>query len=92
MKLCWDAWNTGHIARHRVRKREVEEALQDESRYVARTRARKREERRYLVVGKTASGRMLRIILAVKPACLYPITAFDAPEADRKLYRRKKRG
>jgi len=91
MKICWDTWNTAHIARHRVRKREVEEVLRDKDRYVARTRARKREERRYLVVGRTASGRMLRVVLTVKPACLYPITAFDASEADRKLYRRKRR-
>ncbi len=34
---------------------------------------------------------MLRIILALKESCVYPITAFDATDADRKLYRRKGR-
>ena len=90
MRVCWDTWNIGHIARHRVRKAEVEEALRDPNRYVARTRARSKNERRYLVVGRTMSGRMLRVILALKENCVYPITAFDATDADRRLYRRKR--
>lgn len=48
--------------------------------------------RRYQIIAKTTAGRMLRIILdADENGEVTPVTAFDAPYTDHKLYHKKQR-
>ncbi len=69
MKLLWDDWNIEKITtKHRVSPEEVEEAIQDSRRHVSRTRTGAHGYRRYKVVGRTLSGRYLRVVIDSMPA------------------------
>ncbi len=58
MEFDWDKANTAHIARHRVRPEEAEEALTDPRRLVLRIRSQRGEER-WAALGATEAGRIL---------------------------------
>ncbi len=49
----------------------------------------KRQGKRYTVIGKTRSGRLLTLILEKMAARFVLITARDATKAEKELYRRK---
>ena len=86
--LIWDAWNMAHIALHGVAPEEVEEAchgehITDET-YKGRIR----------LIGTTAAGRMLTVILAPQEeqGVYYVITARDAGRKERRRYRERRGG
>ena len=84
LEIIWDTWNKKHILKHNVMKKEVENALQGAI-YV------KRMGEVYGVIG-SSSGRVLFIVLAEREGNkVYPITARDANERMRKLYKKKVR-
>jgi uncharacterized protein len=80
--LIWDAWNVGHMARHRVTHEEVEEVCHGEpvtdQTYKGHIR----------VVGPTESRRMLSLILAPtdERGVYYPITARPADRKEHRHY------
>jgi uncharacterized DUF497 family protein len=72
-----------HIARHNVSVEEVEEVI--EGNYQV-TRAR---QGRYRLIGHTASGRYLTIIVAPRGQGVYGlVTARDADDGERRIYLR----
>ena len=82
LEIIWDEWNKNHIFKHGIRQEEVENALKGDI-YV------KREEEVHLVIG-ISFGRIIFIVLAEKSENkVYPITAYDANEKMKKLYRRE---
>lgn len=96
MKLTmfiWDTWNVEHISKHQVEPEEVEEAFHSGV-FTRRTKKKITREgiakRRYISLGETFSGRLLRIIWEMRERKIFAITALDANNADRKLF--KKRG
>ena len=83
-RLLWDDWNVEHIARHEVTPEEVEQ--------VCRFKPKIRRGRcgRYLVLGRTAEGRYLLVVLSPKDGGkMKPITARDMDDKERRLYQRK---
>jgi uncharacterized DUF497 family protein len=83
--LLFDDWNEEHIARHHIEPEEVEEVCLGRP-YVSRTR-----EGKLRVIGQTDGGRYLIVILAPRgQGVYYPITARDATESERRLYKRKR--
>jgi len=83
--------------KHQVIEDEVEEVYSDPDRITERTGGARGNNRRYLEIGETKGGRILRIVYEAEyndgsQGSLILITAFEAPEADRKRYRRKVRG
>lgn len=81
--LVWDRQNYEHIARHWVRKEEVQEVL---DRYYHLRQVRKG---RYAIRGQTYAGRFLFII--VDPLGLgraYVVTAREMTEAEKHRFRR----
>ncbi len=83
-RLRWDDENIEHIARHDVSPEEAEQAC--------RLRAKVRRGRcgRYLVLGLTAEGRYLLVVLTyLGGGEARVITARDMDERERALYRRK---
>lgn len=85
MNLIWDRINLRKILAHRVEPEEVEEAFSDPRRYSRRSGGTK-EQRRYLVIGRTESGRYLRVVFEPLPEGNRVVTAFDASESDQRLY------
>jgi uncharacterized protein len=81
-RLIWDAWNVGHIARHRVTPEEVEEVCHGEPVTSQTYKGRIR------VVGPTQRRRMLTVILAPtdEHGVYYPITARPADRKERRHY------
>lgn len=74
-----------HIAQHGVSPEEVEEICLANP-YITRTR-----QRRLLLIGQTEVGRYLTVIIAPRSRGVYGlVTAREADEKERRLYRRKK--
>ena len=75
-----------HIARHAVTVEDTEEVVFGQH-VVFRTRSG-----RYGLIGQTAAGRYLRIIVAPRAerGVYGLVTASDASDADRRLYRRRR--
>ena len=80
----WDAANLGHIARHKVRQGEAEEAL---SSYTIELGWQTHEdEDRFVQVGQTAAGRILTVITTWREEKLRVVTAFDASPGFRSFF------
>lgn len=82
-RLIWDVWNVAHIARHNVIPEEVEEACGSVP-VVLKTYAD-----RLLVVGPTAAGRMLSVVLDPEGrtnGVYYVVTARPASRKERRIY------
>src|SRR4030042_4746192 len=80
-RLNWDASNVSHIARHQVTPEEVEQVCHGQfvssETYKGRIR----------IIGSTAEGRMLTVILApISPGWFYPVTARPASRKERQRY------
>jgi hypothetical protein len=82
--LEWDENNTGHIARHGIEPDEVEEIC-----YGFHI-GRKESGQRYILAGKTSSGRYLDVIIEKLAGNAYrPITAFEMSENYKASFRRQ---
>lgn len=84
LEIVWDEWNKKHVLKHGVKKKEIENALKGEI-YV------KRMGKVHGVIGNS-SRKFLFIVLAERGGNkVYPITARDADESMKKLYKKKVR-
>lgn len=79
----WDDGNLSHIARHRVDADEVEEA------FLGRQHLYKTREGRYILLGRSGTGRHLLIVFRYESGVARPITARDMTDSEKRLYRRK---
>ena len=83
-RLRWDEANIEHIARHDVSPEEVEQACR------IQPKVRRGRCGRYLVLGRTAEGRYLLVVLAyLGRGEARPITARGMDRKERAIYRRK---
>jgi uncharacterized DUF497 family protein len=80
----WDEGNELHLALgHGIEPEEAEETL------ALSPLARKTKKGHYAAFGRTAAGRMLVIVFAVRaPGCVRVITGWDMRDAERRYYRR----
>ena len=79
----WDQGNIDHIAEHGVETGEVEEVFRGRL-YVRRVRDR------YIVLGRTATGRQLFTVLERQPGRgVRVITARDMNDSERRLFERR---
>lgn len=83
--LSWDTFNLEHITQHGVTPGEVEEVCR------GRQIALRTYKGRYIVVGSTAAGRLLTIILAEvrEGSIFYAISARSASVRERRWYRQR---
>lgn len=82
-RLDWDAWNLPHIARHHVIPVEVEEVAAGDMLVTLTYKARLQ------LVGPTAAGRMLAVIIGPVPhqrGVYYVFTARPASRKERRAY------
>ena len=86
-RLIWDSWNVDHIARHRVTPEEVEEVCH------GAPLAQRSYKGRIILLGPTATGKLLAVILAPEGrGVYYPVTARPASRKERGMYQRHRRG
>lgn len=85
--LAWDDENVEHIAKHGVRPEEVEEVCFGPKNVVLRAR-----ENRYAVLGRTAAGRYLKVIMTLPvTGRSRVITARDMTDRERRYYTKLKK-
>ena len=83
--LSWDERSEDHIAGHGVTFEEVEQAVQD-------ILYNRRSGEYQLIVGLTASGRYLTVVLDDEgDGIWYPVTARPTTRSERSLLRRQMR-
>jgi uncharacterized DUF497 family protein len=84
MAFDWDDANREHIAEHGV--------TTDEAEYVVLNDPLDLDlqvvdsEERFVQVGATAQGRVLRVVTTMRGAIVRVVTAYDAPRRDRLAY------
>lgn len=80
-ELLWNEWNVAHVAKHNVVPAEVEEVCRG-SKVANRTYGD-----RIAVIGPTAIGRLLFIVLVPRGGnTYYPLSARVADKKERALY------
>ncbi|MEO6044253.1 MAG: BrnT family toxin [Tepidiformaceae bacterium] len=86
----WDEANEGHIwERHGVSVREAEDAVLDpRAVFIGTPRS---VEARSSLIGQTEQGRLLRIFYTLRSRLTRVVTARDANEWERKLYRKRRK-
>lgn len=80
----WDVHNVGHIARHGVAPREVEDVVC--GRHIVMPAKAVEGEKRWKLFGRSEAGRYLVVVLAIRRARLRPITAYPMNEVERGIY------
>ena len=83
-RLLWDERNVEHIAQHGISPEEVEQAC------FSKSKVRRGRCGRYIVLGRTAGGRHLLVVMAYLGSGEgRVITARDMDPKERALFRRK---
>jgi uncharacterized DUF497 family protein len=78
-EVVWDDFNIAHIGEHNVDIDEVEDVCN------GKVDAYLGHSGRFMVIGKTKSGRILSIVLAQKSkGVFYPVTARNASRKERR--------
>jgi uncharacterized DUF497 family protein len=80
----WDVHNVGHVAAHEVMPQEVEEVVR--ARHVIIPAAPKAGEKRWKLLGKTASGRYLVVAFTIRRKRFRTVTAYTMNQAERRIY------
>ena len=80
-RLIWDPWNVGHIARHDVTIREVEETC------AGTFTSRHSYAGRILIIGSTNDSRILAVVVEPEgDGAYYVVTARPASRRERRRY------
>jgi uncharacterized DUF497 family protein len=83
-ELTWDERTIGHIARHNVTVREVEEVCFGSKSFVFR------RGDRYIVLGQTNAGRYLFIVIVrTQTGRGHVLTAREMDDSEKRRYRRE---
>jgi uncharacterized DUF497 family protein len=80
----WDVFNVRHVAAHDVMPQEVEESVR--GRHVIIPAEPKGGEKRWKLLGKTASGRYLVVVFTIRRKRLRTVTAYTMNRAERRIY------
>ena len=88
MKFRWNDWNREHATKHGCRVQEIESVVESaEPPYPQR-----REDDRWLVMGRGAGGRFIQVIYVYSPPkVVYVIHARPLTETEKRRYRRRRK-
>lgn len=90
MDFDWDDANLEHIEDHNVTQEEVEDAVLDTNRLPFNAHRGPNGQPRVGVIGQTASGRYLVVILEQRNSQIRVVTARDADTSEKRRLRRTK--
>lgn len=86
MEFDWDSANVEHIARHQVTPAEVEESMGDAAAVPVPAHSGAGGERRTGVIGRTADGRVLAVVVTRRGYRQRVVTARPASRIKRARY------
>jgi uncharacterized protein len=84
LEFDWDTSNLRHLARHRIKRAEFEQAITNDPVFVAHSD--ETGEERWYALGVTDSLRVLFLVLTFRGDRVRPITGWDAGKELRELY------
>jgi hypothetical protein len=84
-----DTFNTGHIARHGLKPRDVEQALANDPSTIRSVVAGTGEER-WFTVGPDGAGRLLAVVWTVRGSRVRVVTAYPAGKRLQRDYAKAK--
>ena len=90
VRFDWDSHNEDHVLRHGIAPWEAEDALRDPRRSKVET-THLGPERRWAVLGATASGRLLVVVFTRRTSRIRVVTARHATRLEKRRYRRRDR-
>lgn len=90
MDFDWDQANIAHIALHNIDPEEAEEAVLDENALDFPAHRGPKGQRRFGVIGKALSERVLVVILEEREDRFRVVTARVTDKGERKLYEQEK--
>ena len=82
----WDSGNIDKNVKHKVEDKESEEPFFDKKRIMLEDTKHSRQEKRYLLLGKTKKGRKLSLIYTLRKSKIRVISARDMNKKERRLY------
>jgi uncharacterized DUF497 family protein len=85
VEFDWDDANIEHIALHDVVPSEVKEAFLDND-AIDKPFGVRNGEMRYSMLGRTAAGRLLRVVYVIRKGALRPVTAYTATRRDQRSF------
>lgn len=80
----WDEHNERHLAKHGITRSEAEDVLSGN--HILLEYQTEGDERRWVAVGSTRTGRIIQIVFAVRGEAMRPITGWEADKATSDLY------
>ena len=78
-ELIWDVWNTVHIKKHSVTKKETENAIENVIAY------RQGYKERIVLIGRSGKRLLAMIVSKEMSGRYYVVTARDAGKKERRL-------
>jgi uncharacterized protein len=88
LDFAWDSENVRHIAEHRVSPAEAEQAFSDPTNVTLETSIVDGEERE-AIVGMTATGRILVVVVTERAGRIRVVTARRATRSEQAYYHRR---
>lgn len=85
----WDKANVDHIAKHDVLPHESEDVFFDKRRVIDEDVKHSSVENRFLVIGKTKTGRILYQIFTIRGNKIRVISSRDINKKEVKLYEKE---
>lgn len=80
----WDAVNIRHLRRHKITQAEAEEAIMTDS--IEMGVQHSPTEDRVLCLGRTATGRLLTIVYAMRGDRIRVVTGYRATKRQQRIY------
>ncbi len=83
----WDKGNQGkNLKKHKVSDNECEEVFFDPDKKLLKDIQHSGREERYILIGKTKSGRLAFLVFTIRKSLVRVISARDLNRKERKLY------
>jgi uncharacterized DUF497 family protein len=86
MRFRWNDWNIEHIGKHGVWPREAEYVVEN----ARRPYPKEIDDRKWLVIGQTSSGRFLQVIFLLEPEkTTFVVHSRELTDKEKRRYRRR---
>jgi uncharacterized DUF497 family protein len=82
----WNEWNVEHLTRHGVKPEEAEDVVMA----ARQPYPLERPDDKWLVWGRTPSGRALQVVFVLDDDTIYVIHARDLTTREKRQYRRRR--
>jgi uncharacterized DUF497 family protein len=86
IEFDWDVGNREKNKKHRVEDREAEEAFLDEKKIIYRDVFHSKQEKRWIVLGKTRKYRLLYVVFTMRRTKIRVISARDTNRKEVPIY------